>query len=293
MDIHTEDSLLTPAHRRADQLLARVHLTEQQIEYFSQEVVWTLEKLTLARLALTQELCKTLGREPPLLAEVEDKFMVLLGMKIRSWPAFKVRDIQALISDFDRLKKRMAAISPELMTEEQLDFLLPIWQLHQSGCRGLTPAGSALCCFIALCVKVKLKIETRAGAERRLPHLQQKLRTQRCLLASLEADGKGKEELEYSEVDEKMCSDLTGVTGDLSKAVVIEERTMGVRHLRRGTASGGLLSRTANSFMQSEVSFPDFDRQDLYQERPAEEEFEVAMEGEREAVRCGSRFFCM
>jgi hypothetical protein len=188
----------------------------------------------------------------------------------------------------------MAGISPELMTEEQLNSLLPIWQLHKSGCPGLTAAGSALCCFIALCVEVKLKIETRAGAEHRLPHLQRKLQNQRCLLASLEADSKNKEELEYSEVDEKMCSDLTGVTGDLSKAVVIEERTIGVRHLRHGTASGGLLSRTANSFLQSEVSFPDFEKQDLYQERPAvEEEFEVAMEGEREAIRCGSRFFCM
>lgn len=188
----------------------------------------------------------------------------------------------------------MAGISPELMTEEQLNSLLPIWQLHKSGCPGLTAAGSALCCFIALCVEVKLKIETRAGAEHRLPHLQRKLQNQRCLLASLEADSKNKEELEYSEVDEKMCSDLTGVTGDLSKAVVIEERTIGVRHLRHGTASGGLLSRTSNSFLQSEVFFPDFEKQDLYQERPAvEEEFEVAMEGEREAIRCGSRFFCM
>lgn len=186
----------------------------------------------------------------------------------------------------------MADVDPERMTEEQLSALLPIWKLHQSGSSSLSPAGQVLCQFIALCVEVKLKSETRANAERRLPRLLQKLNSQRSLLASLEADRKGNEE--WSEVDEKMCSDLTGITGDLSKAVVLEERTIGVRHLRRGTASGGVLSRAANSMLPN-VSFPDFDRQDLYQERPPEEEdWEVALEGEPEAIRlCGARFFCM
>lgn len=294
MESDQDDQPLCTARRRLEKLKARVHLTEQQIECFSQEVVWTLEKLTLARLALTPEMCRSLSRESLLLAEVEDKLMVLLEIKDRSRPTFEVRITQALIKDFDQLKMRMTEVTPELMTEEQLSALLPIWQLHQSGCAGLSPAGAALCLYIALCVEVKLKSETRAIATRRLPRLQRKLSDQRSLMASLEAEDK--ELIDCSEIDEKMCSDLTGVTGDFSRAVVIEERTIGVRHLRHGTASGGVLSRTAHSMVQSsDFSFPDFDRQDLYQERPPEEdEWEVALEGEREGIRlCGSRFFCM
>ena len=93
MDSSSEDHPLACAQQRAEKLLSRVRLTEQQIECFSQEVVWTLESLTVARLALTQELCRTLRRVPPLLAEVEDKFMMLLGRRERSWPAFEVRSM--------------------------------------------------------------------------------------------------------------------------------------------------------------------------------------------------------
>jgi len=288
MDNCSEDHLVISARLRAEKILARVRLTEQQIECFSQEVVWTLERLTVARLALTQELCRTLRRASPLLAEVQDKFMRLLEVRERSWPAFQVRDRQTLISDFEQLKRRMAEVNPDTMTEEQLSALLPIWQLHKSGSAGLSPAGLALCHFIALCVEVKLKSETRASAERRLPRLQRKLSSHRSLLAGLEAGEKG----EWNDVDEKLSSDLTGLTGDFCKAVVLEERTVGVRHLRHGTASGGLLSRAANSLLHSsDVSFPDFEGQDLYQERPPEEDWEV---GESEAVRlCGGGFFCL
>lgn len=289
MDSHSEDHPLVAARLRAEKLLARVRLTEQQIECFSQEVLWTLERLTVARLALTQEVCRTLRRASPMLVEVQDKFLRLLEVRERSWPAFQVRDRQTLISDFDQLKRRMAEVNPEAMTEEQLSALLPIWHLHRSGSPGLSPAGLALCHFIALCVEVKLKSETRANAERRLPRLQQKLNSHRSLLAELEADMKGNE---WSDMDEKLSSDLTGLTGDFSKAVVLEDRTVGVRHLRHGTASGGVLSRAANSLLHSsDVSFPDFEGQDLYQERPPQEDWEME---EPEAVRlCGGRFFCL
>jgi len=61
-----------------------------------------------------------------------------------------------------------------------------------------------------------------------LPRLQRKLSSHRSLLGGLEAG----EKEEWNDVDEKLSSDLTGLTGDFCKAVVLEERTVGVRHLR-------------------------------------------------------------
>lgn len=193
------------------------------------------------------------------------------------------------MGNLDLLHDVLSTLNAANLKEEQLTELLPIWKRYQSGLfPNLGPGATALLQFISYCVEYKLKSETVATAARKLPRLQYK-QTHLCsLIRSLESQ-LSQEECDIGELDEKLSGDQTGLTLDLSKAVMVEERTIGVSMVRRGTASGGVLGR-------GEVSFPEFTRSDLYQDHfpcPTET-LDLVLEGEYEVFGyCGPKLFCM
>ena len=194
-----------------------------------------------------------------------------------------------MLGNSDLLHDVLSTLNAANLKEEQLTELLPIWKRYQSGLLpNLGPGATALLQFLSCCVEYKLKSETVATAAHKLPRLQHK-QTHLCsLIRSLESQ-LSQEECDISDLDEKLSGDQTGLTLDLSKAVAIEERTIGVSMVRRGTASGGVLGR-------AEVSFPEFTRSDLYQDHfPCHTEaLDLVLEGEYEVSGyCGSKLFCM
>ena len=210
----------------------------------------------------------------------------------------------------------MSRVAPDELKEEQLTALLPVWksqeQIHHK-LQGAFAGAVVLTEFIALCVEYKLKNETLATSSRKFPNLEKKLKSQQDDLSSLthQIDFCERQILklhrallsshENSEVDERLTPDLTGLSigsTDLSKAVVIEERTIGVAPFREGTASGGIMKTVSpkHSVLPQGELFPNFEKGDLYRDRPPSEEssFEIAYEDSPSVSRfCGSNFFCM
>jgi len=299
---HTTKALST-ARFRLEKLASRLLLTQQQIALFTQEADNLLLDVKASIEAVTAKVGEELGRvQSPTsdFSEIGDKFMLLLGGK-RSWSAFKVRTRQALIRNVDCLKDVMSSLNSANLQEEQLTELLPIWKRFQSGLLpNQGPAATALLQFLSYSVEYKLKSEVGTTAARKLTRLQSKQIRLCSLIKTLEsALGRFQQAetwIDISEMDEKLSADQTGWTLgtlDLSKAVVLEERTIGVSMLRGGTASGGVLGRQGK--LNSEVSFPDFNRSDLYPEHfPSHiETLDLVLEGEHEVRWCGSGLFCM
>lgn len=208
----------------------------------------------------------------------------------------------------------MRSFDPVRLQEEHLTAILPIWKAQDNIVRKLQafPGACVLSDFLSQCVEFKLKSETLAMAARKRPAIELKLLAQQQANSLLTGQIEYAEEQipalqralvssrEESEVDERLSPDLTALTlgsTDLSRAVVIEERTIGVAPFHEGTATGGLLKTVSprHSVLHT-TSFPNFETRDLYRERPPTEEteFHIAYEDAGEVSKfCGSRFLCM
>lgn len=316
-DLATLRRQLTKGRSRVEKITSQLHLCEQQIDFFTQESSRLLTSIQETADRLTEEQCEGLhsaGTPTSALLEVADKLMLLLGAKDRSWAGFRVKYRQAAAQECERLKEAMKSVDLVKLQEEQLTALLPIWKAHDNIARKLQPFPGAclLSDFLSLCVEFKLKSETLATFARKHPALERKLQAQQLANAQLSSQIAFAEEQipslqrallssrEDSEVDERLSPDLTGFSigsTDLSKAVVIEERTIGIAPFREGTATGGLLKigSPRHSALPS-TSFPNFETRDLYRERPPteEEEFHIQYEDAGEVSQfCRSRFLCM
>jgi len=219
-----------------------------------------------------------------------------------------------VVQECERLKQAMKAVDLVKLQEEQLTALLPIWKAHDNIARKLQsfPGACVLSDFLSLCVEFKLKSETLAMSARKHPALELKLQVQQQANSVLATQIAYAEEQipalqrallssrEDSEVDERLSPELTALSmgsTDLSKAVVIEERTIGVAPFREGTATGGLLKTGSprHSVLPGSY-FPNFETRDLYRERPPTEETEFRIQYEdagEVAPFCRSRFLCM
>lgn len=300
---------------RLERITASLHLTKQQIDFFSQETQKALEGLKDANWRFTKEVCTDMARirsPSPALLDVCEKFLFVLDQGDRSWKTFR-----AICTNYSPLKTLMNSTSPDLLTEEKMNELLPLWKNQQNTIAKLakvSKGGCVLAEWICSCVEYKLRKETLLAARRKLPDLERKMKTQVQAIAEKNAQILVQEEkiLEAQAVcdigldseesirffpPKSLNISLVSITStNLSMKHVAEDRAVSIVPLRRGTATGGLLSLVSPKGQPKE--FPNFTSGELYREtplpaRPREEAARIDIESENEVPGCcRSRFFC-
>lgn len=300
---------------RLERVTASLHLTKQQIDFFSQETQKALEGIKDANWRFTKEVCSDMAkvRSPsPALLDVCEKFLSILDQGDRSWKTFR-----AICLNYSPLKTLMNSTSPDLLTEAKMNELLPLWKNQQSTVAKLgkvSKGGCVLAEWICSCVEYKLRKETLSAARRKLPELERKVKIQVQAIAEknaqilvqeekiLEAQaacdiGLDSEESVKFLPPKSLNISLVSITStNLSVRPAAEDRAVNVAPLRRGTATGGLLSLISPRGQPKE--FPNFTSGELYREtplpsRPREEGARIDIESENEVPGCcRSRFFC-
>ena len=301
---------------RLERVTSSLHLTQQQIDFFSQETQKALEGIKDANWRFTKEVCSDMARirsPSPALLDVCEKFLFVLDQGDRSWKTFR-----AICLNYSPLKTLMNSTSPDLLTEAKMSELLPLWKNQQSTIAKLgkvSKGGCVLAEWICSCVEFKLRKETLSAARRKLPELERKVKIQVQAIAEKNAQILVHEEkiLEAQAAcdigldSEESCKflppkslniSLVSITStNLSVRPAAEDRAVNVAPLRRGgTATGGLLSLISPRGQPKE--FPNFTSGELYREtplsaRPREEAARIDIESENEIPGCcRSRFFC-
>jgi hypothetical protein len=322
-EILTRKKQLKNEKERLERLSSQLHLTKQQIDFFTQESQRALEGIKDANWQFTKEVCADLSKvKSPnsVLLDVSEKFMLMLDQRDRSWKTFR-----AVTRNFGPLKSLMSSFSAEHMSEEHLNELLPIWKKQQS----LIPKLASICKgaaviadWIRYCVEFKLKKETLMASKRKLPDIERRMKTQLLVIADRNAQiltfeervaetklslASAEQQSFTADADEYVNSlDASVVSMKTTKlALRSEERAIVSTPLRKGTASGGIMGKASprHSFDLVEVApaqekqeFPNFnlDSHELYREVPAQEEVvEIQIEGQMDSAGCcRSRFFC-
>jgi hypothetical protein len=302
---------------RLERMSSQLHLTKQQIDFFTQESQRALEGIKDANWQFTKEVCAELSKvknPSSVLLDVSEKFMLMLDQRERSWKVFR-----AVTRNFGPLKSLMSSVSAEHMSEEQLNELLPIWKKQQS----LVPKLTSICKgagviaeWIRYCVEYKLKKETLVASKRKLPDIERKMKTQLAAIADRNAQILTLEEkvaeikLDLESAEEHSMEGEVDDYGNSMEASVMsmksstltyrrEERVIVSTPLRKGTASGGIMS-SPRTFEQTKSpqkqEFPNFNLEshDLYRDAPSQKESVVIqMDGPADVVGCcRSRFFC-
>lgn len=322
-EIHTRKKQLKNEKERLERMSSQLHLTKQQIDFFTQESQRALEGIKDSNWQFTKEACAELSKvknPSSVLLDVSEKFMLMLDQRDRSWKTFI-----AVTRNFGPLKALMSSVSAEHMSEDQLNELLPIWKKQQS----LVPKLASICKgaaiiaeWIRYCVEFKLKKETLVASKRKLPDIERRMKTQLAAIADRNGQILTLEErvaeiklsLESAE-DQSFGAEAEDCVNSLDASVVSmktttltfkhEERAIVSTPLRKGTASGGIMSKSsprhtfevfqAKAHLE-EQSFPNFNLEshELYREAPEQEEAVVIqIEGPTDAVGCcRSRFFC-
>ena len=313
---------------RLERLSSNMHLTKQQIDFFTQETQRALEGIKDANWRFTKEVCGDMGKikSPcPEMAEVSEKFLFILEQQERSWKTFR-----AICHNYGPLKTLMNSVSADRLTDEQLTELLPIWKNQQTllvKLSKVSKGGSVIAEWISSCVEYKLRKETLTASLRKLPELEKKIRKQLKVIAEKNALILTQEEklfdvqaalksaqlypsfeddpIDHAEpVKSISFSQVSATSTSHSLKQGTEERAVGVAPLRKGTATGGLLIMASprGSFGKGKSGeFPNFGSGELYSDAPLPVEAlkqedlgaEIILETENELVGCcRSKFFC-
>ena len=325
-DSEHERKSLSDEKEKLECLSSKLHFTKQQIEFFTHEIQRAEEGLKDANWQFTKELCTELGKiknPTPTLLDIVDKFMLMLDQKDRSWKTFK-----AITKNYGPLKSLMNGVATELVSQEKMNDLLPVCRnFHEihTKLQKISRGASLIAEWISYSVEYKLKKETLYDSKKRLLELERRIKQKLAIIAELNAKILT---LEETIADKKLCleaakreptedhssvSDISVISLKSLSYSFKAERVISVTPIRRGTASGGLLS-SPRTFAQVEVidepiltprfvpqqqEFPDFKlgSEELYGEAPVskkkEEEFEIKYEGANELLGCcRSKFFC-
>lgn len=111
---------------RLSHLNSSLHLSKQQIVFFTQETSKALEGIKDANWQFTKEACSSFLRlktAPPALSDLIGKFMMVLEQHDRSWKNFL-----AVTKHYIPLKNLMSSVQPVALRESQMSELLPLWK---------------------------------------------------------------------------------------------------------------------------------------------------------------------
>jgi predicted nucleic acid-binding Zn-ribbon protein len=289
---HFQDKL-NNSQQRIERLRANLQQTQQHVDFFSQETQKASEGIKDTNWLLTKELCSELSRlksPPAVLLELGDKCLLILGLKERSWRAFR-----AAMKNYGSLKALMNRIQPENLTETQLNELLTVWKNQstlQPQLQQISRGAAIISEWISYCVKYKYMQETLHASKRKIPEIESKIQ----LTLSDIASKSNELQLTRKKIEE-IRSILSSVPKDRSRS---DEYLKSLDVLSISSIATSI-SKFEHLESYSRQYFPNFElgTESLYGETfvskgPAEDEFQISIEGKSEGIGCcRSRFFCL
>lgn len=228
------------------------------------------------------------------LIDITDKFLFLLDQRERSWKTFR-----AITHNYTPLKALMNSLNLDMISEEQMNALLPVWKHKQSVLSKLdrvSKGGVVLAEWLCCCVEFRLKNETLRAARRKLPELERKIRAQMQLIAEKNA--------QIFTCEEKLASAKAALDGRPStpsdasfnstslSLILSEDACIVLSPRHEGTATRGLLAQVSPR-SKANLAFPSFGSPTLYNDRVEGVEFSIDYStGDGSKGCCHSRFFC-
>lgn len=287
--------------QRIERLRSNLQQTQQHVDFFTQETQKASEGIKDTNWLLTKELCNELSRlksPPAVLLELGDKCLLLLGLKERSWRAFR-----AAMKNYGTLKALMNRLQPENLTEMQLNELLTVWKNQsklQPQLAQISRGATIISEWISYSVKFKYMQETLHASKRKIPEIESKIKS-----ALLEVATKYTELQQIHKKIEEIQAALISVSKDRSRTNEYL-KSVDLTSTSSGASSINKLDRIVDRTLShpyatySRQTFPNFElgTESLYGETfvskgPAEEEFQISIEGKSEGIGCcGGRFFC-
>lgn len=245
-------------------------------------------------------MCTELRKAPSpskTIVEICEKTMLVLDQPDKSFSAFR-----RLSKNFGYFKDLMGSIQGQTLPDYVINEVLPLWKnqtIIQAKVAKTSKCASFLAQWISFIVEYSLKKETVGSSKRKEPEIDKKIKAQRVYIEDLQ------KEIFLIEDSIKYLLDLqskaqerrseNGQEEELSEKFEVPKdssRPFGFT-MHRGTASGGLLGSSANNYRSQ--SFPDFDNDLLYGDRPVKEtkEHQILYEGRNEVMGCcRMKFFC-
>lgn len=297
---------------RLERLSSQLHLTQQQIDLFRQETQRAQESIKDSNWHFTKEVASDLVKvvsPTSTLIDIAEKFLLILDQRDRSWKSFK-----SVVKNFGALKALMTSITADHLTEEQLNELLPVWknqQTIQSKLLKTSKGGAVLAEWISYCVEYKLKKETLNASVKKVPELERKVRTQMANIAERNVQLMT-QEAQLRLVKEKMeggGSDDFGLDENLSGISLSSLKSTGVAMKSKTdtlvAAIPPLLPMSPGHTQLAQYikqalgaaetnNFPNFGSEELYNEEPEQEDFQIEyVDASESCSACRSKFFCM
>ena len=192
----------------------------------------------------------------------------------------------------------MNNLNLDLISEEQMTALLPVWKNKQSvliKLEKISKGGGIIAEWLCCCVEFKLKNETLRGAKRKLPEIERKIKTQLQYIAEKNAQIFMCEEklaLAKAALDGRPSSASESSINSTSLSILNEDAAIVLSPRHEGTATRGLLAQVSPR-SKANLAFPSFGSPSLYSDRPEGEDFSIDFSiGDRTKGCCHSRFFC-
>ena len=245
--------------------------------------------MVLLRSKLSKEHCGELVRlKNPSTAvmDVCEKFLILIGKKETSWRSFK-----SIAKNHLGLVSAITNLSPEQVTEDQLNHLLPVWQQKQviiSRVSHVSKTIRYLVEWMGYCVEYKLKLETLNASKNKLPELERKIKDQMTSIANTNA------QLVTAE------KRLEEMRIKVEKNTKLEKTNESINHTEDMSIISVKSSQPEPSYpsiINPMHDFPNFGSDHLYgatfASKLADDDFEIKYEGANEIVGCcRTKFFC-
>ena len=261
---------LKAVRKQLKSLSQRLHATQQESQLLAQTTQRTAEALKDANWQFTREAAAALRKlktPTPALATLAAAFLGLLEQRDTSWKTF-----QAVLSHYTPVKNLMSGLQLESLTAAQLQALQPLCETREEVRRQLAKHGTAPCLLVDwLCAAGDWHVQTASlhTSKSKAAKLQQRCKKLRATTVQLTEELLAIEEaIQQGEAEASRTSTLPEDTCAKQAPVAL------------ATASGG-----------RPEGFPNFEREDLYQEVPAQDE--LILEGPADSVGCCRlKFFC-
>ena len=226
--------------------------------------------------------------------EVAEKFMWLLGYEYFSWSSF-----QRLMKDSAVVKESMQGVVQEGLTHLQLSELITVWRDREELFReinSISKCVSLLVVWMSECVEYNMKKENLRASKIRIPDLQNRIKQQmfRVSQKSFDLHNISQQLDHFRGALERYESEESRLITDDFISISINSHPPSLCDPKSIINSPSIMTPTAK---RSNLEFPRFDKENLYQETYSknhdEDEPEVEFEGANEIMGCcKSKFFC-
>lgn len=272
-EIKLRNLTLKTETERLSRLSSQLQLTKQQIEFYTAEAAKAAREAQKTAALFTPELAVEMVAHQPHseVIALSIKLLVAFDISDTNWANFT-----ALLKDFSRFKSTLNSFNSAQLREDQMSIIVGVWKHSQSISSILEPVSrgaNVLMLWLAHNIELKLKLESLAASQRRVPQIERKVKSQASII--------GEQRSQIQELEVKHSDQLSKI--EAAKALTVYPNSF------NSISSTLSAPQEVNPTPRFINEFPNFNSEELYIEKEASI---VELEGAELVGCCRSKFFC-